>query len=203
MPNKQRAEVAIVGAGIVGLAHAYLAARNGRSVVVFERSPKASGASIRNFGMIWPLGQAAGLVHQLAVRSRELWLELLEQGHLPFCRNGALYLAYRDDEEAVGQEFSEIGPPSGYRCEWIEPTCVLQKTSAVKAEGLRGALWGPDEITVDPGVVLARLPEYLAEQRGVQFRFGCAVRAVELPLIEAGTECWQTDYAIILRGRRL
>ena len=100
----------------------------------------------------------------------------------------------------LARSFSEIGPPSGYRCEWIEPTCVLQKTRAVKAEGLRGALWGPDEITVDPGVVLARLPEYLAEQRGVQFRFGCAMRAVELPLIEAGTERWQTDYAIICAG---
>jgi glycine/D-amino acid oxidase-like deaminating enzyme len=33
------ADTAVVGAGILGVAHAYVLARRGRSVVVFERSP--------------------------------------------------------------------------------------------------------------------------------------------------------------------
>jgi glycine/D-amino acid oxidase-like deaminating enzyme len=55
-PMLQSADIAIVGAGILGIAHAYAMARRGRSVVVFERSPQATGASVRNFGMIWPVG---------------------------------------------------------------------------------------------------------------------------------------------------
>ena len=39
-----RADVAIVGAGILGLAHAYVAAKAGKSVVVLEKSPRAAGA---------------------------------------------------------------------------------------------------------------------------------------------------------------
>jgi len=77
-------DIAIVGAGILGLAHAYAAAKAGHRVTVFEKSPKAAGASIRNFGMVWPVGQPHGEMLALALRSRELWMEVLTAAHLPF-----------------------------------------------------------------------------------------------------------------------
>ncbi len=83
-----RADVAIVGAGILGLAHAYVAAKAGKSVVVFERSPRAAGASVRNFGMVWPIGQPAGTMLSLSLRSRELWLEILGPRQTAASRNG-------------------------------------------------------------------------------------------------------------------
>jgi glycine/D-amino acid oxidase-like deaminating enzyme len=45
-------DLAIVGGGILGLAHAYQAARKGLRVAVFEGSQQAQGASTRNFGLI-------------------------------------------------------------------------------------------------------------------------------------------------------
>src|SRR6516225_8094652 len=98
---ENHANVAIVGAGILGLAHAYEAARRGRRVVVFERGLCASGASVRNFGMIWPIGQPNGALHQLALRSRARWLEVLEAACLPYRPDGSLHVVYREDEAAV------------------------------------------------------------------------------------------------------
>lgn len=195
-----RADVAIVGAGIVGLAHAYMAARRGRTVAVFERSGKAEGVSVRNFGMIWPIGQAAGATHALALRSRQIWLEVLGCARLPCLATGSLHVTYRDDEAAVAREFSEIAPGRGYECQWLPAQAALSRSQAVRAEGLRGGLWSPLEFTVDPRSVLAKLPLFLAEQMGVQFHYGCAVRSVALPVVEAGEVEWLVDRAIICSG---
>src|SRR5271169_3022376 len=106
MSANRKADVAIVGAGIIGLAHAYFAAKRGRSVVVFERTPRAQGASVRNFGMIWPIGQRAGAVHQMAMRSRQIWQEILDDLGLPYRPTGSLHVVYHRDEAEVGREFA-------------------------------------------------------------------------------------------------
>ena len=195
-----RADVAIVGAGILGLAHAYASARRGRSVVVFERNAKAEGASIRNFGMIWPIGQAAGATHALALRSREIWLDVLRCARLPSLATGSLHVTYRDDEAAVAREFSELAPAHGYDCQWLSAEAVLSRSQAVRAEGLRGGLWSSLELTVDPRSIVANLPRFLSEQMGVQFRYGCPVRSVALPRVEAGDEQWEAGQAIVCSG---
>jgi len=55
-----RFDLAIVGAGIIGLATALAAARRGLRVVVIDRDAQANGASVRNFGFITVTGQERG-----------------------------------------------------------------------------------------------------------------------------------------------
>jgi D-hydroxyproline dehydrogenase subunit beta len=198
--NAQKVDVAIVGAGIVGLAHAYIAARSGRRVAVFERNPTANGASIRNFGMIWPIGQPAGPLHQMALRSRILWLEVLRQAKLPFFATGSLHVAYRDDEAAVGKEFSDRAPSLGYECAWLNPRETLERSCAIRAEGLLGALWSPTELTVDPRQVVSSLPKFLAERYGVHFSFNTAVHRVDTSLLETKDQRWEADSIIVAGG---
>ena len=69
-------DVAIVGAGIVGIAHAYHAARAGLSVAVFERDASSQGASIQNFGMLAIIAQNEGKQLDDALRSLECWQEM-------------------------------------------------------------------------------------------------------------------------------
>ena len=198
--TNSRSDVVIVGAGILGLAHAYMAAKTGRSVAVFERHLRASGASIRNFGMIWPIGQPHGAMHQMSLRSRELWLEILEAMGFPSRLTGSLHVAYRDDEADVIQEFVEHGPSLGYDCAWLNKEEVLQRSEAVVPDGLLGALWSNTELTVDPRQIMARLPAFLEERYGVKFFWGTPVRSVALPYVEANSKRWEAETVVICSG---
>lgn len=188
------ADVAIVGAGILGLAHAYALARRGRSVAVYERSPQAEGASVRNFGMIWPVGQPAGQMHEMALRSRDLWVEVLDAARLPYFPTGSLHVVYGEDEAVVAREFCAVAPALGYACEWLDPAGVLARSNAVRPDGLRGAIWSPTEITVDPRVTLARLPGFLSERFGVQFCWNRAVTSIDLSAFDAAIVCTGHDF---------
>ena len=198
--SNPRADVAVVGGGILGLAHAYHAAKAGRSVVLFERSPRAMGASIRNFGMVWPVGQPAGHMHQMAMDSRATWLEVIAAAKLPHYPTGSLHVVYRDDESTVAQEFAALAPAQGFDVTWLTPRQVLDRSPAVGAEGLLGGLWSPTEVVVDPRVTLWNLPAYLAEQLGVTLRYNTAVTRIDLPRITAGAETWEVDQVYVCGG---
>ncbi len=191
---------AVVGAGIVGLAHAFHLARRGRRVVVFERSPRACGASVRNFGMVWPIGQPPGKMHAMALRSREFWLEVLSGAGLWHRQTGSLHLAYHDDEAQVLQEFVDGAQANGYQCELLTPAQVAERSSAVRQAGLKAGMWSPTETCVDPREVIAKLPDWLSRQYGVRFEFGCAVSSYEQPDVVAGGRRWTASRLWVASG---
>src|SRR5882724_9164906 len=178
-----RAGIAVVGAGIVGLAHAWAAAKRGLKVVLLERNDWAVGASIRNFGLVWPVGQPFGPAHDRAMRARELWLEVAGKAGLYCADTGSLHLAYREDEQAVLEEYFATARRHSHGRALLTPHEVLQRSHAVQASGLRCALWSPTEAMVDPREAIRRLPHWLAKEYGVQLRFGHAVLGVMAPEI--------------------
>jgi glycine/D-amino acid oxidase-like deaminating enzyme len=105
-------DVIVVGGGIMGLAFAWEAARRGRRVTLLERSDAARGASIRNFGMVWPVGQPAGERHALAMRSRSRWLELRDAGAVWAAECGSVHVVFEEDEARVLAEFKPRQPSS-------------------------------------------------------------------------------------------
>ena len=200
MPLNSKTDVAVVGAGIVGLALAYAAARRGHSVAVFERHHQAVGASLRNFGLIWPIGQAPGRLLQRALRSRDVWRELAGVAGFGINRNGSLHLAYHADEEAVLREFLEASGDQGYRVEWLAPEAVVRRSPAARREGLRGGLWSATELTVDPRQALRVLPEYLAAQHDVTFHFDRAVSRVEGQQLFVGNTVYEAERIFVASG---
>ncbi|TGT34920.1 FAD-dependent oxidoreductase, partial [Mesorhizobium sp. M4B.F.Ca.ET.169.01.1.1] len=92
---KDSFDLAVVGSGIIGLAHALAAARRGLRVVVIDRDQKANGASMRNFGLVVVTGEEPGPSRRLAERSREIWLELAQEARLDILHRGKLIAAQR------------------------------------------------------------------------------------------------------------
>ena len=196
-----RADVAIVGGGIVGLAFAWEAARRGHSVVLFDRTPVPQGASVRNFGMVWPIGQVPGPHHQVAMRSRERWLELRQRAGVWVAECGSLHAAYADDEDAVLREFADRAAAAGVDCTYLTSTEAAGRFPAVNPSGLKSALYSPAELAVNPPAAIARLQQYLAQAHGVKLRPGVAVVGIEMPRVHAaGGEVWHADQVFVCSG---
>jgi len=196
-----RTDVAVVGGGIVGLAFAWEAARRGRSVVLFERDGAARGGSVRNFGMVWPIGQPPGESYRRACRSRERWLELGRRAGTRAAECGSLHVAHADDEAAVIREFADRAAGLGVACEYLSPRDVARRFPAVNPDGLAAGLYSPTELAVDPPAAVARLPRFLAEAYGVVYRPGQAVVGVEMPLVRtAAGEVWHADRVFVCSG---
>ena len=169
----------VVGAGIIGLAHAYQLGRRGRRVLVIERSTAAQGASVRNFGMIWPMGQPAGHRLDTALASRAHWLDVLRNAGIWHDPCGSLHVAHHADEEAVLREFAADANERGYDVAWLDADACVARAPRLVRDGLRGGLFSATEVCVDPREAVAKLPGWLAATYDVTFRFGCSVTAVE------------------------
>ena len=188
----------VIGAGIVGLATARALILRGYSVKVFERNERAVGASIRNFGMIWPIGQATGPLYERAMLSKSIWLQICREAGIWHEELGSLHVAYHDDELQVMLEYVEINRT--YRdCSVLTPNETLQKSPGVNPKGLKGALWSSDEMIIESREAVAQVAAYLAG-KGVEFFFNTAISKIESSKVFSGKQFWQADEIFVCSG---
>lgn len=185
----------VVGAGIVGLGTARKLALKGYRVEVLERNEKAQGASVRNFGMVWPIGQPKGKLYERALKSRSIWKEVAEKANIWYDEVGSLHMAYLPEELAVIEEF--VTENSQYSI--LKPEEI--SSEAVVKNGLKAALWSNEELIVDPREAIAKIPDYLTEQLGVKFHWNTTVLEVNHPKVKTskGNEL-QADAIFVCSG---
>ena len=190
----------VVGAGIVGLATARALSLKGYSVSVYERNPKASGASVRNFGMVWPIGQPAGRLYERAIRSRNTWREIGDSTDLWYDPVGSLHVACHPDEWQVLQELYEAFRGQGRNVKLLNRNEVHQMSSVANKANCIGGLFSADELIVDPREAMAMLPGYLEESFMVKFFWGMAVTRVGTGQITVGAQTYEADQIFICSG---
>ncbi len=190
----------VVGAGIVGLATARALSLKGYHVTVIERNQKAVGASIRNFGMVWPIGQPNGLLYNRAIRSKQIWKEIADSIGLWYDEVGSLHLAYHDDEWEVLQELCAIFSENGRPVKLMDPQSISHEFKGINTLQLRGGLFSSTEMIIDPREAIQKVPDYLKEYLDVNFIWNTTITEISGNQLKAGEQHFHADLIFVCSG---
>lgn len=190
-------DLAVVGAGIVGLAHALAAARLGKRVVVIDRDAQANGASVRNFGFITVTGQQRGAPWRRALRTRDVWEEVAPQAGIAVEQRGLTMVARRPEARDLLAAFLETEMGEG--CELLSPAQALARLSQLTGE-VAGALISPHDLRVESRLAVPRLAAWLEAAHGVAFLRGATVQALETGRVVTSRGVVAAEAAVVCPG---
>ena len=172
-------DLAIIGAGIVGLAMAYTAIQSGtpgHRIAVIDKDHRCVGASIRNFGFITVSGQRAGDTWRRAMHSREVWARVAPLAGIPIVHRGLWVLGRRPLAQPVLHAFCQTD--MGAQCELVSADEAGLRAPWLRTEGASCALYSPHELRVESRQALPQLARWLEQVHGVQFSWGQEVLGV-------------------------
>jgi D-hydroxyproline dehydrogenase subunit beta len=191
-------DLAIIGGGIIGLAHAYTAAKRGKKVVVIERDTRAVGASIRNFGFITVTGQARHTVWPVARRSRDIWADIAGPAGIEIEHRGLLLTARYPESVEVLDAFMQT--EMGEDCALLTPAELRAKHPQICGEANLRTLWSPHELRVESRTAIPKITSWLAREHGVTFETGTAALNVAPPRVETSRGLIMAEAAIVCPG---
>ncbi|MEM7693923.1 MAG: TIGR03364 family FAD-dependent oxidoreductase [Pseudomonadota bacterium] len=193
----RRYDVVVVGAGIIGLAHALAAARAGLSVAILERGASAQMASVRNFGFVTVTGQAAGDAWQKARRTRDVWVEVAAKAGIQILHEGLVMTARRPESEAVIDAF--LNTEMGEDCHRLAPQDARKIVPAL-SETVTTALHSPHEVRVESRTAIPALTAWLQTAHGVDVFMNANVTAVAPPHMETALGPFRADQVVVCPG---
>ena len=195
---KDHFDIVVVGAGIVGLSAALAAVQKGKRVAVVERSAKAIGASIRNFGFVTVTGQKAGDHWARAMRSREIWARVASEAGIDIHHHGLIMPAYRPEAADVVHAF--LKTEMGAACELMTRDEAARRVPALKLDGAREILHSPHELRVESVDAIPKIAAWLAQKHGVTFYWSTAVQAIDGHRVETSRGTLRGDAIVVCPG---
>jgi glycine/D-amino acid oxidase-like deaminating enzyme len=203
----RRADIIIVGAGVIGTSCAYFLARRGARILLLERSHLAAGASGASAAMInlAPHSEVPEPLRPLNAESYRLIPELEQDfdRSVELLRGGTLFVAMDEEESGyirkLCEEFQQMGIDS----------MILEGSEACRFEPLlnpnvQAACLNPVNYHVNP----FRLCEGFlkaAQRRGTRVKFGVTVRDVsagsgKIERIDTDRGSYQADWVVVAAG---
>ncbi len=150
--SSTRAEVVVIGAGIMGLAIAYHLARLGvRDVVVVDRSYLCGGASGRNGGGVraqWSSEANVRLMQESIRMCREFASEM--KINVWFRQGGYLFLARTEDRRRALESSVALQNECGLETRMLTPREAQKLVPELDANGIAACSFNPDDGVVVP-----------------------------------------------------
>lgn len=164
---KKRLDSLVVGAGILGISHAYYLNKMGHTVALVEKNKMPSSASVRNFGQIVPSGFDQKW-QNYGRESLRVYKEIHGEMDIGIRKEGTVYLAQYPEEVQLIEELAEINRGCGYHSELLTANECESRFSQLRKGSVQAGLYFPEEINLDPRCTIPKLIQYLQAQ-GVHF----------------------------------
>ncbi len=177
-PMPERADVVVIGGGIIGVMTAWELARTGVRVVLLEKGRVAGEQSSRNWG--WVRAQGRDLDElPIMLEAQQMWPALeAEAGDVGLRTTGTLYLA--EDDAQLARYADWLLQAKMYQVS----TRILDAGQVAKAlpgvsRNYVGALWTPTDMKAEPWVAVPKFAR-AAQAAGAVILEDCAVRMLDL-----------------------
>jgi FAD dependent oxidoreductase TIGR03364 len=167
----------IIGGGILGLAHAYLALKAGKSVLLLEKNDRAVGASIRNFGQIVPSGFGREWQHYGKI-STKVYQDIQAQYNINIKQEGSVYFASNDEEDTLLQELAVINSASDHTSVLLDKQECHRLYPELRPGYCTSGLFFSDEVKADPATTVRLITSYLVDVLGLVVRFNTFITDV-------------------------
>jgi glycine/D-amino acid oxidase-like deaminating enzyme len=173
-----RADVVVIGGGIVGAATTYFLAKKGISVALLEKGQVAGEQSSRNWG--WCRQQNRDQRElPLMKESMALWTSLAAEAgaDLGFRRTGLIYVTKDPKELATWEGWVNMAQPFQVGSRMLSPTEAREMTPGTAQDWI-GGVYSPQDGRAEPALAAPVLAE-AARKRGATIHQSCAVRGLE------------------------
>ncbi|MGW0778162.1 NAD(P)/FAD-dependent oxidoreductase [Streptomyces sp. NPDC002835] len=158
MPTRNSPDLIVVGAGVVGAACAYYAARSGLSVTVIDRGPVAGGTTGAGEGNLLVSDKEPGPELELALLSTRLWRELSDvlPSRVEYEAKGGLVVASGEASLAVLRDLAARQERAGVKNQEVVGG-RLRDLEPHLSPGLAGGFHYPQDAQVQPALAAAHL----------------------------------------------
>ncbi len=201
---EQKIDVIVIGGGVLGTFHAYHALLKGYKVCLVEKDQIPRGATTQNFGQVVPSGM--GYKWQKWGReSLQIYQEIQSKFDISIRQNGTVYLASDDDEERLLVELRSLNNDNGYPSKMLTKKECLRKYPGLRSSYVTAGLFFPQEVTVEPRIMIHRLQHYMVEVLNLVFKthflvVDCIKNGDGVEVISATNERLKAQKVIICNG---
>jgi FAD dependent oxidoreductase TIGR03364 len=197
-------DLIVIGGGALGAFHAYHALEAGLKVAVIEKDKQPISATVRNFGQVVPSGMDTKW-QNYGRESLRIYNDIQSRFDISIRKNGSVYFASNDEEVQLIEELSIINKHNSYESHLLTKEQCLEKYPGLRNDYVKAGLFFPDEVTVEPRIMINRLLGFLIKEKGLDY-FGntkvlnCDASSEETTVVTASGEIHKASKVILCCG---